>query len=480
MATDAAAALDWLLLPAGTALIGVDLQSDAADTPVSRVTLTGFAISRTPVTNAQYAHFTAATGRRAPAHWEGPQPPAALADHPVTYVDWHAARAYCAWAGGRLPTEAEWEYAARGTAGRRYPWGAAAPTALLCNFAGQIGATTPVGRYPAGASPFGLLDTAGNVWEWTATLLRPYPYRTDDGREDAAAAGARVVRGGSYQHDAAEVSCIARDGLYPDACDVYIGFRVVTDDLSRAAPLDWVPIPAGDCHIGAAGRADAAGEAQPGRGTPLHRVSLAAFALTRTPVTNAQYAVYTTATAARPPAHWEGLQPPAALADHPVTYVDWFEAAAFCAWAGGRLPTEAEWEYAARDADARPYPWGDKAPDAPAAWFAQSATRQVDGWSAGAGPFGHCELAGNVWEWTASLFRPYPYRTDDGREDATAAGQRVLRGGSWRSAHGGYLHAAFRSLSYPARRRDHIGFRVARTLPHCCSRDTEGVTDAGR
>jgi formylglycine-generating enzyme required for sulfatase activity len=74
-------------------------------------------------------------------------------------------------------------------------------------------------------------------------------------------------------------------------------------------------------------------------------------------------------------------------------------------------------------------------------------------------------MAGNVWEWTATLHRPYPYRPDDGREDPGAPGQRVLRGGSCRSEQAGYLRCAFRSLSYPARRRDHIGFRVARTLP---------------
>jgi formylglycine-generating enzyme required for sulfatase activity len=457
--------LDWTPIPAGRAILGVDPVLPALDVPGRRLELPAFQIMRTPVTNAQYAAFTAATGYRPPAHWEGAEPPAALADHPVTYVDWYDAQAYCAWAGGRLPSEAEWEYAARGVDGRRYPWGDAAPTALCCNYGGQIGATTPVGRYAAGASPFGLLDMAGNVWEWTATLARPYPYRAGDGREDPAAAGQRVVRGGSYQHAQHEVRCAARDQLYPDACDVYIGFRMATSNPRPAAPLDWVAVPGGAFLLGDGAAPPA--QTLPGLGAPAHLIDLAAFELTRTPVTNAQYAAFTNATGYRPPGHWEGATPPPAIAGHPVTYVDWFDAQAYCAWASGRLPSEAEWEYAARGPDGRPYPWGDAAPDERRACFDRAGDSggacSVGACPAGASPFGLLDMAGNVWEWTATLARPYPYHAGDGREDPAAAMQRVLRGGSWRSAHARYLHGAFRSLSYPARRRDHIGFRVART-----------------
>jgi formylglycine-generating enzyme required for sulfatase activity len=458
--------LEWLPVPAGEPLIGADLRPAAPAVDGQTLPVRRFAISRTPVTNAQYARFIAATGHRAPAHWAGSAPPPALSDHPVTYVDWDDARTYCAWVGGRLPTEVEWEYAARGTDGRRYPWGDLAPTALTANFAGQVGATTAVTRYAAAAGPFGLLDCAGNVWEWTATAFRDGPYRADDGREAADACGPRIVRGGSYQHDRDEIRCAARDSLYPDACDVYIGFRASTDDVAAARELEWLHIPDGSFSYGDHPRAAVA--RLPGPGGPAHRVAVAAFALTRTVVTNAQYGRFTAETGARPPAHWQGPQPPATLADHPVTYVDWHEARAFCAWAGGRLPTEAEWEYAARGHDGRRYPWGDGPPDDLRAWFARptdaGGTIAVGRLAAGRGPFGHLDLAGNVWEWTATLVRPYPYRTADGREDTSVGGERVLRGGSWRSADGSYLDAAFRSMSYPARRRDHIGFRVARGL----------------
>ena len=112
----------WVDIPAGRVWIGTDAPagpgSHVAGSGRKAIHLPAFAIGRTPVTNRQYAVFVRATGHRAPAHWEGSSPPDALADHPVTYVDWHDTRAFCAWAGARLPTEAEWEKAARGTDGR--------------------------------------------------------------------------------------------------------------------------------------------------------------------------------------------------------------------------------------------------------------------------------------------------------------------------------------------------------------------------
>ncbi len=104
------------------------------------------------------------------------------ADHPVVTVSWHDAQAFCKWAGVLLPTEAEWEKAARGTDGRMWPWGNDKPTKDHCNFNGNVGDTTPAGSYPKGVSPYGCLDMAGNVWEWTSSLRRPYPYDGKDGR----------------------------------------------------------------------------------------------------------------------------------------------------------------------------------------------------------------------------------------------------------------------------------------------------------
>ena len=126
-------------------------------------------IDKTPVTNGEYARFVAA-GHKPPQHWKGDRPRDEITDHPVVYVSWHDAVAYCEWAGKRLPSEEEWEKAARGTDGRKYPRDGRAPTRELCNSRGYQGYTTPVGTYsPKRDSPYGCMDMSGNVWEWTAT-----------------------------------------------------------------------------------------------------------------------------------------------------------------------------------------------------------------------------------------------------------------------------------------------------------------------
>jgi serine/threonine-protein kinase len=148
--------------------------------------LDGYYIGRYPVTMAQYALFVEETAYRMPrleehwsdhsyaeevgiwvGNWWAVTPPQGKEDHPVVLVSWGDAVAYCAWAGLRLPTGAEWEKAARGTDGRKFPWGDQRPSASLCNFKENEGGTTRVGRYsPQGDSPYGCADMEGNVWEW--------------------------------------------------------------------------------------------------------------------------------------------------------------------------------------------------------------------------------------------------------------------------------------------------------------------------
>jgi formylglycine-generating enzyme required for sulfatase activity len=197
---------------------------------------------------------------------------------------------------------------------------------------------------------------------------------------------------------------------------------------------------------------------------PQHAVEVAACELSLTPVTVAQYAAFV-ADGAEPPPDWPDGRPPAGRADHPVTLVDWFDARAFCRWAGGRLPTEAEWEKAARGADARIHPWGDEADSGRAAIGAgakHGTTSPVGGHAAGASPYGLLGMAGNVWEWVSTAYRPYPYDAADGREDPSGAPERVLRGGSFMSRDLRSARCAMRSRSHPRRRGAHIGFRVAR------------------
>ncbi|MBU6332964.1 MAG: formylglycine-generating enzyme family protein [Chloroflexi bacterium] len=172
-----------------------------------------FRIGRTEVTNAQYAQCVAAGACTVPETFDGCNySNAAYAEHPVACVTREQAREYAAWAGGRLPTDTEWTRACQGDDGRMYPWGEAAPDERLANFAFRqdLGdGTTAVGSYPAGASPYGALDMAGNVWEWVGD-------------------GNFVVRGGAFSPNADSVMCGARfenDGV---GANLSVGFRVVS------------------------------------------------------------------------------------------------------------------------------------------------------------------------------------------------------------------------------------------------------------
>ena len=228
---------ETIKIPAGEFLMGSDKKNDPDtfdnETPQHRVYVDSFEIGKYPVTNDQYAVFVSDTGKEPPNHWKNGIIPKGKLNHPVVYISWYDAIAYCQWLSEktgepwRLPTEAEWEKAARGVDGRIYPWGNVRPDRTRCNFNRNVGDTTPVGEFPAGASPYGVLDMAGNVWEWTSSLYKPYPYNFKDGREDAKANGRRVLRGGSWDYRSSLVRSAFRGDFIPDSRVYGSGFRPV-------------------------------------------------------------------------------------------------------------------------------------------------------------------------------------------------------------------------------------------------------------
>jgi formylglycine-generating enzyme required for sulfatase activity len=203
-------ALEFCYVPAGYFLMGsAGSDPDAYDRekPQHHLYLPAFYVGKYPITNEQYRVFVRATGQRAPDHWEYGRIPFGKEQHPVVNVYWAEAVAFCEWAARlsgrslRLLTEAEWEKAARGTDGRRYPWGNDWRPGFS-NSAHSVGDTTPVGSYPRGVAPHGSLDMIGNVWEWTSSAYQDYPYRADDGRERMSTDDWHVPRGGAYYSDA--------------------------------------------------------------------------------------------------------------------------------------------------------------------------------------------------------------------------------------------------------------------------------------
>jgi formylglycine-generating enzyme required for sulfatase activity len=212
-------------IPGGTFMMGSE-SGDADEKPVHSVTVGAFSMDVNDVTVAAYAACVKAgrcsePGTGDDCNWGKSDRP----NHPITCVDWNQSTAYCAYAGKRLPTEEEWEYAARGTDERTYPWGNEAPSNQLCwhRWASKEG-TCVVGSHPSGASPFGLQDMAGNVWQWTSSNYCPYP-------GNKCAEAARVFRGGSWgSGDAAFVRGALRRRYAPSLRYDFVGFRCARAD----------------------------------------------------------------------------------------------------------------------------------------------------------------------------------------------------------------------------------------------------------
>lgn len=243
-------------IPAGEFLRGRE-KGDADEGPARRLTLDVFLIDVTEVTNDRFARFVAATGHRTDAEkegwgwvwtekwektrgadWRHPRGPRSsiekLGVHPVVQVSWNDAAAYCRWAGKRLPTEAEWEGAARGADGRRWPWGDTFDRARA-NIAGAedgFPETAPVGSFPAGVSPYGVHDLSGNVWEWIADWYAAdyYQKAPASSPRGPTTGKLRVVRGGSWGGPPEWSTTTNRYSRVPDYRNNKIGFRCAQDE----------------------------------------------------------------------------------------------------------------------------------------------------------------------------------------------------------------------------------------------------------
>jgi formylglycine-generating enzyme required for sulfatase activity len=246
-------------IPGGLFTLGRD-DGPADEKPAHQIVLPTFYIDRDLVTLAQFALFVQAKGP------QGPQgemyldvhdpdnrisqrdgiwlPETGFAQHPAGEVSWDGALAYCQWRRKRLPSEAEWEKAARGTDARLYPWGNEPPRQDLAFFGSFRGATVPVGQYPQGASPYGVRDMSGQVWEWTTSIYQSYPYDPRDGREELARVAPRVARGGSSSSPVEGLTATSREIISPSrqaTGHAYIGFRCVKslELLTQARTARW-------------------------------------------------------------------------------------------------------------------------------------------------------------------------------------------------------------------------------------------------
>jgi serine/threonine-protein kinase len=494
--------MEMVYIPAGGFEMGSD-ERGYNESPMHTVYLDAYWIDKYEVTNEQFAAFLneeknqldsgvfwldaeenelniqLSEGEWVADDW--------VKDHPVAEVSWYGAKAYCEWVGGRLPTEAEWEKAARGELeNQRYPWGNEDPTCTLgagdgAQYAACDGQSVEVGSFASNS--YGVYDMAGNVLEWVADWYDWQYYESSPPENPGGppSGDSRIVRGGSWSSSQIFLLVSYRAHYSPTFTDNYIGFRCVktaesidsgSQEAESAPPvlsseevesktrdkdnMEMAFIPAGEFEMG--------NEGGDGDEDPVHTVYLDAYWIDKYEVTNAQYDLCVQS--------GECELPGCSDRDNlPVVCVDWYDAQAYCTWAGARLPSEAEWEKAARgDLEGQLYPWGDEDPNCilgaeNGAQFRGSdcGDQLVEVGSYAPNGFGLFDMAGNVWEWVADWYDSNyyilsPTENPPGPEDG---GARVLRGGSWLN-HEGRLRVSERYSSYPDNPVNYyFGFRCA-------------------
>jgi len=465
--------------------------------PIHTVYLNAFWIDQVEVTNFMYAKCVEA-GRCNPPqegwsagrenYYGNPE----FDNLPVVFVSWLDASSYCEWAERRLPTEAEWEKAASWDDDNQiksmYPWGDGA-NCLFANINDCIGNTTAVGSYIADQSFYGAYDMAGNVIEWVADWYGSTYYAISPSSNPLGPTSGihRVVRGGSfYGNNGSNVRTTKRGGREPSYVYFDSGFRCARDepqkqvstpilgptnnDNDSASPteitddfgVEMALVHAGEFTMGSNRESNE---------QPVHTVYLDAFYIDKYEVTNAAYSSCVTTGVCEPPktqgSPARNYYGDSQYDNYPVVHVVWNMASTYCEWRGASLPTEAQWEKAARGTDGFAYPWGEGI-DCGLANFSGCVgdITQVGNYESGVSPYGVYDMAGNVWEWVNDWYSDTYYKSSpSSNPQGPASGEvRVVRGGSW------YHNASFSRSSFRYRLvptgifflNSHLGFRCAR------------------
>jgi len=461
-------------IPAGEFLMGSDSGEENAQ-PVHEVYLDGFWMDEHEVTADQFQKFMEETSHSADPKNSG--------NYPVAGVNIQDALSYCEWAGRRLPTEAEWEKAARGgLEGKLYPWG----DEYFNNIPGDIGGAQggngvhdPINVQTYAPNGYGLYDMAGNIWEWTADFYDENYYSNSPENNPTGPQDGElyVVRGGSWflWMNNLRVDHRFWSGDGPDSGGDHIGFRCVesvgSEESPVAEPLDHADfvntldgavmayVPSGDFLMGS--------DSGESKESPAHTVYLDGFWISKTEVTNDMYRLCVIDGTCNVNDWQTEFYNSDDFQDYPAASFSWKQADTYCKWTGGYLPTEAQWEKAARGTDGRTYPWGEGA-DIKYAQYASNDYYQpnptiVGSYPEGASPYGLLDMAGNVAEYVADWYDSGYYEISPsenplGPEDGL---ERVVRGGSFNSSAYNIRVTRRSSAFLREEQNNQVGFRCA-------------------
>jgi formylglycine-generating enzyme required for sulfatase activity len=530
----------WIYVPPGTFTMGspdAENNDNANEQPQHQVTIsTGYFISKYEAVVEQYEACneafpnlcTAASADNYDCDGWGVNSSDNVRNvHPQNGLNFHQAKAFCQWSapGGRLPAEAEWEYAATGPEHRKYPWGDL-PNANCSENNAVIssgglgcgtGGTWAVGSKAAGAAWSGALDMSGNLWEWVADEYHDtYDGAPDNGSVWSLDQGLNhVIKGGSFVDGVTAMRTSIRIGDNQDwwqlgnlgarcvrplpqnkcggtECPSMDGYATTCNQQNKCEyhPLDdsghkkwnvWIYVPPGSFEMGSEGEGGV-------DEVPVHEVTIDyGYLMSKYEVVVEQYEACMAANPGQcTPADtidWGGLlgtnTSANAKSEHPQNGLTWQQSKDFCAWIApaGRLPSEAEWEYAATGPIHMKYPWGNS-PEASCEGIAvfdeegaqsgwgcgQGGTWSVGSKPAGASWSGALDMSGNVWEWSEDWYHDsFAGAPVDGSASTVVGIGRVIRGGSF-SVEAVTVRSSERSVSYPSDRSAHLGARCAATV----------------